>query len=84
MKDLLDVGLRNDKFAVVSKLNRKCIIAIRKPVGLTERFEMKWSDHTGDDNNMGLTSETEKSLTNISDHTIDDDKTGLDVGNEKT
>ena len=40
MNDMWDVGLRDDKFAVVSELNRKCNIAIRTPVGLTERFEM--------------------------------------------
>ena len=28
----------DDKFAVVSELNRRCNIAIRTPVGLTERF----------------------------------------------
>ena len=40
MNDMWDVGLRDDKFAVVSELNRKCNIAIRTPVGLSERFEM--------------------------------------------
>ena len=41
MNDLWDVGLRGDKFALVSELNRKCDIAIKTPVGLTQRFEMK-------------------------------------------
>ena len=40
MNDLWDVGLRDDKFAIISELNSKCNIAIRTPVGLTERFEM--------------------------------------------
>ena len=38
LNNMWDVGLSDDKFAVVSELNRRCNIAIRTPVGLTERF----------------------------------------------
>ena len=40
MNDLWDVGVRDDKFAVISEMNSKCNIAVRTPVGLTERFQL--------------------------------------------
>ena len=39
MNDLWDVGVKNDKFALMAKMNQKCKIAVKTPVGLTERFE---------------------------------------------
>ena len=40
MNDLWDVGVRDDKFAVISEMNSKCNISVRTPVGMTERFEL--------------------------------------------
>ena len=40
MNDLWDVGVRDDKFAVISEMNSRCNISVRTPVGLTERFEL--------------------------------------------
>ena len=34
------MGLKDDKFAVISQMNSKCNIVIKTPVGLTERFKM--------------------------------------------
>merc|ERR1712240_769704 len=41
MNDLWDAGVQNDKFAVIAKLNEKCNIAVKTPVGITERFEVE-------------------------------------------
>ena len=40
MNDLWDVGVRDNKFAVISEMNSRCNISVRTPVGLTERFEL--------------------------------------------
>ena len=40
MNDLWDVGISDDKFALISEMNSKCKIAIKTPVGQTDRFEM--------------------------------------------
>ena len=40
MNDLWDVGVTDDRFSVISELNKKCNISVRTPVGLTERFEL--------------------------------------------
>ena len=34
-----DVGVQDDKFALMARMNEKCSIGIKTPVGLTERFE---------------------------------------------
>ena len=39
MNDMWDVGIQDDKFALMAKMNEKCNIAIKTPVGITERFE---------------------------------------------
>ena len=39
MNDMWDVGVQDDKFALMAKMNEKCSIAIKTPVGMTERFE---------------------------------------------
>ena len=52
MNDLWDAGVRNEKFALISKMNQKCKIAVKTPVGITDRFELeeiemqgtKWSN----------------------------------------
>ena len=41
MNDLWDVGITDDRFALISEMNAKCKIAIKTPVGMTERFEMQ-------------------------------------------
>ena len=38
MNDLWDVGVTDDKFAVISEMNTTCNISVRTPVGMTERF----------------------------------------------
>ena len=52
MNDLWDAGVRNEKFALISKMNQNCNIAVKTPVGITDRFELeeiemqgtKWSN----------------------------------------
>ena len=39
MNDRWDVGVQDDKFALMARMNEKCSIGIKTPVGLTERFE---------------------------------------------
>ena len=41
MNDLWDTGIQDDKFAVIAKLNEKCKIAVKTPVGVTERFQLE-------------------------------------------
>ena len=35
-----DAGIKDDKFAVIAKMNEKCKIAVKTPVGVSERFEI--------------------------------------------
>ena len=41
MNDLCDSGVKSDKFALISKMNQNCNIAVKTPVGITERFLME-------------------------------------------
>ena len=41
MNDLWDVSVNNDKFALISKLDEKCKIVVKTPVGVTEMFELE-------------------------------------------
>ena len=41
MNDMWNVGVNNDKFALMSKLNEKCNIGIKTPAGMTERFRLE-------------------------------------------
>ena len=41
MNDLWDTGIQDDKFALIAKMNEKCNIAIKTPMGVTERFELE-------------------------------------------
>ena len=41
MNDLYDVNVKNDNFALLSELNKKAKIAVKTPVGITERFEVE-------------------------------------------
>ena len=38
MNVLYDLGVKDDKFALVSALNDKCVVSIKTPVGQTEEF----------------------------------------------
>ena len=40
MNDLWDVGVQDEKFALIAKMNEKWKIAVKTPVGITERFEL--------------------------------------------
>ena len=40
MNDLWDVGVSDDKFALISEMNARCNISIKTPVGITDRFEL--------------------------------------------
>ena len=41
MNDLWDVGVRDDRFALIGEMNSKCNIAIKTPVGITSRFQLE-------------------------------------------
>ena len=47
MKDLWDAGVHDEKFAIVSKMNEKCQIAVKTPVGITDRFELEQIEMQG-------------------------------------
>ena len=38
MNDLWEVGVNDDKFAVIAEVNKKCNISVKTPVGQTDRF----------------------------------------------
>ena len=38
MNDLWDVGVKDDKFALLAKMNKKCNIAVKTPAGISDRF----------------------------------------------
>ena len=40
LNDLYDVGLRNEKFALISLMNEKCNVSVKTPVGETENFQL--------------------------------------------
>ena len=41
MNDLWDSGIQDDKFSLIAKMNEKCQIAVKTPVGVTDRFELE-------------------------------------------
>ena len=41
MNDLWDVGVQDDRFSLISQMNKKCQIAIKTPVGISDRFCME-------------------------------------------
>ena len=41
MNDMWNVGVNNDKFALMSEINKKCNIAIKTPAGLSDRFTLE-------------------------------------------
>ena len=38
MNDMWGVGVKDNKFALMAKMNKECNIAVKTPVGITERF----------------------------------------------
>ena len=40
MNDLYDVGVNDDRFALISMMNKTCQVKVKTPVGDTERFEL--------------------------------------------
>ena len=38
LKDLYDLGVQDDKFVLVSKMNEDCKVTVKTPVGVTEEF----------------------------------------------
>ena len=40
MNDLWDTGVQDNKFALVAKMNDRCNIAIKTPIGITDRFQL--------------------------------------------
>ena len=38
MNDMWDVGIQDDKFALMAKMNKKCNIAVKTPAGISDRF----------------------------------------------
>ena len=47
MNDLFDTGLKDDKFALISKMNSKCQVKVKTPVGDTNRFELEHIEMQG-------------------------------------
>ena len=47
MNDLWDVGVQDEKFALIAKMNEKCQIAVKTPVGITDRFELEQIEMQG-------------------------------------
>ena len=41
MNDLWDAGIQDEKFALIGKLNEKCNIAVKTPLGITDRFQLE-------------------------------------------
>ena len=41
MNNLWDSGVKDDKFALISKMNTNCNIAVKTPVGITDRFQLE-------------------------------------------
>ena len=41
MNGLYDKNIKDDKFCVICELNKKSKIAVKTPVGITERFEIQ-------------------------------------------
>ena len=41
INDLWDSGVQDEKFAVIAKMNERCKIAVKTPVGITNRFDLE-------------------------------------------
>ena len=40
MNDLYDLGVKDDRFVLVSKMNEECIVTVKTPVGVTDQFKL--------------------------------------------
>ena len=40
MNDVYDAGIQDDRFALISKMNEKCQVKVKTPVGDTDRFQL--------------------------------------------
>ena len=38
MNDLYDTGINDDRFSLISKMNERCLVKVKTPVGDTDRF----------------------------------------------
>ena len=41
MNDLYDLGVRDDRFVLISKMNEECKVTVKTPVGITEEFTLR-------------------------------------------
>jgi hypothetical protein len=41
MNDFYDVGVQDDKFVLLSKMNEECKVSVKTPVGVTDQFILK-------------------------------------------
>ena len=41
MNDLYDLGVQDDRFVLVSKMNEECIVTVKTPVGVTDQFTLR-------------------------------------------
>ena len=39
--DLFAVGVNNDKFALIAKMDEKAKVVVKTPIGVTEMFDLK-------------------------------------------
>ena len=47
MNDLYDSGMKDDKFTLISKMNQKCHVKVKTPVGDTDRFTLEHIEMQG-------------------------------------
>ena len=47
MNDLYDTGIKDDRFTLISKMNEKCNVKVKTPVGDTDRFTLKHIEMQG-------------------------------------
>ena len=41
LNDMWDVGLQDDKFALMARMNKECSVAVKTPAGITDRFTVQ-------------------------------------------
>ena len=41
MNDIYDLGVRDDKFVLISKMNEECLVRVKTPVGVTDEFKLE-------------------------------------------
>ena len=45
--DLWDKGIKDDDLSLIAEMNRNCSVAIKTPVGMTDRFRLQQIDMQG-------------------------------------